>query len=118
MKLCCLVILTLMLFGCAQDVANRYYLSQRYPEKFSHEVEILYSKPSRPFIVMADFQSRGENAEDMRDKAAKIGADAVIVSNLGGFYAQGEEWAHHDRYKGTYSRIIATAIKFTQEDSK
>ena len=37
-------------------------------------------------MVIADFQSRGENAKAMQKKAAKIGADAVIVVYLGGYY--------------------------------
>jgi uncharacterized protein YbjQ (UPF0145 family) len=50
--------------------------------------------------------------EDMRRKAAQIGADAVIVSTLGGLYAIGEEWAGSDSHGHTYSRITGTAIKY------
>ena len=106
----------LLISGCAHDVANRYYLSEHYPEKLITEVEVLHRKPNRRFIVMADFQSRGEDAEDMRQKAARIGADAVIVSCLGGYYSTDEEWANEDRHQGTYSRIVATAIKYIQEE--
>lgn len=99
----------LLVCGCASDVANRYYLSERYPAKFPFEVEILMKSPSRSFIVIADFQSRGETPEDMRLKAANIGADAVIVSLLGGD-ASGSQWATSE--SKTYSRITGTAIKF------
>ncbi|MBU2537719.1 MAG: hypothetical protein KKH22_04720 [Proteobacteria bacterium] len=109
------LLFSLLVFGCAQDVANRYYLAERYPEKSIEEVEILYEKPSRPFIVIADFQSRGEDAHDMRKKAARIGADAVIVSHLGGYVSTGEQWAKQQEHTSYYSRIAATAIKYTKE---
>jgi hypothetical protein len=98
--------------SCATDVANRYYGKVHYPPKNPADVQVLRHKPSRDFIVIADFQSRGETMQDMQEKAALIGADAVIVSILGGLYYQGEEWAGEDRYKNTYSRITGTAIKF------
>ena len=43
--------------------------------------------------MIADFQSRGESPEAVRKKAADIGADAVIISILGGYYSRSEEWA-------------------------
>lgn len=102
----------LFLTSCATDSANRYYGNMTYPPKSPTDVEILRTKPTRDFIVIADFQSRGETPEDMRDKAAQIGADAVIVSILGGLYSRDEEWADKDRHKDTYSRITGTAIKY------
>jgi hypothetical protein len=111
----CLAILTLMLcllLSCATDVANRYYGKMTYPPRQPSEVQILRARPERPFDVIADFQSRGETPEDMRRKAAQIGADAVIVSTLGGLYAVGEEWAGSDSYSNTYTRITGTAIKY------
>lgn len=98
--------------GCASDVANRYYAPQRFPPREINDVQILWQKPDRPFTVLADFQSRGESPEDMRKKGAEIGADAVIVSLLGGNYSLKEQWADKDRYSQTYTRIAATAIKF------
>lgn len=111
----CLAMLILVLYllsSCASDVANRYYGKTIYPPKQPNEVELLRECPTRPYEVIADFQSRGETPEDMRRKAAKIGADAVIVSTLGGYYAIGEEWAGSDSYGHTYSRITGTAIKY------
>jgi len=104
--------LTLVTSGCASDVANRYYANQRLPPRPVSEVQVLWQKPDRPFTVLADFQSRGESPDDMRKKGAEIGADAVIVSLLGGNYSLKEEWADKDRQSHTYSRIAATAIKF------
>src|SRR5438045_1064217 len=83
--------------GCASDVANRYYGETRFDPKQPKEVEILWKRPERLFDVIADFQSRGETPEDMRRKGAQIGADAVIVSILGGSYSWDEEWAGKDR---------------------
>src|SRR5258708_23247027 len=88
--LCVTFAVSLALLGCASDVANRYYGAERYSPTPITQVELLRSKPDRPFIVIADFQSRGESPEDLRKKAAKIGADAVIVSVLGGLYNNSE----------------------------
>jgi hypothetical protein len=107
-------LLLMFLTACATDVANRYYGNVRYTPKNPKEVQILWEKPSREFIVIADFQSRGESPEAIRDKAAKIGADAVIISILGGYYSLSEEWAGSDQYKGTYTRITGTAIKYKE----
>jgi len=101
-----------MLTGCATDVANRYYLADHYPPRDPKTVELLWRRPTRPFIVMADFQSRGESPEDVRKKAAKIGADAVIVAILGGNYNPGTEWAGTDNQSNTYTRITGTAILY------
>jgi hypothetical protein len=103
---CCIVA------ACATDVANRYYGTVRYPSKNPSEVELLWLRPPREFVVIADFQSRGESPEAIRKKAADIGADAVIISILGGYYAPSEQWAGSDRHADTYTRITGTAIKY------
>jgi hypothetical protein len=102
-----------LLSGCATDVANRYYGSQHYPPKDPKQVELLYAAPNRKFTPIADFQSRGESPESLRKRAAKLGADAVIVTRLGGLYQTSEQWAGSDSMLGTYSRIVGTAIKYT-----
>ena len=109
-----LALVALLLSSCATDVANRYYSAKQYAEKKPEQVQILSSNPSRPFEVIADFQSRGDTPESIRKKAAKIGADAVIIAGLGGVYARGEEWAGKDRNEGTYYRITGTAIVYTE----
>jgi hypothetical protein len=106
--------ITMLTAGCASDVANRYYGDVRYPEKDASDVEILWHKPDKSYVVIADFQSRGESPRDMQRKAAKIGADAVIVSLLGGSYDKDSEWAGDERNKKTYSRITGTAIKYNK----
>ena len=102
----------LLLASCATDVANRFYGTETYPPKDPHQVELLWLRPTRDFRVIADFQSRGESPEAIRKKAAQIGADAVLISILGGYYSHGEEWAGSDSQRNTYSRITDTAIKY------
>lgn len=115
--------ISLLLGACATDVANRYYATERYAPRPTDEVEILTSEPNRPYVVIADFQMRGESARGMQKRAAAIGADAVIVTVLGGYYANSDEWAGNDTYKakiennevvGGYTRIVGTAIKYKE----
>jgi hypothetical protein len=108
------VLVVLALAACATDVANRYYGTVKYPPREPRDVEILWRAPTRDYVVIADFQSRGETPQAMREKAAKIGADAVIISVLGGYYSLSEEWAAADRYSESYSRITGTALKYRQ----
>ena len=98
--------------GCATDVANRYYVSEHYPPKDPKNVDLLWKNPEGRYVVIADFQARGTTPERMRKWAAKIGADAVIVSILGGYYDRSTAWAGQDKMSNTYSRITGTAIKY------
>ena len=107
-----LALIMLSLTACVTDEANRYYASEKYSPKASGEVEILYGRPARKFDVMAEFQSRGESTESFRKKAALIGADAVIIRNLGGYVSLGSEWAGEDPNSGSHSRRVAIAIKY------
>lgn len=100
--------------GCAVDVANRYYAPVKYPPKDPSEVAILRAAPTRPYEVIADFQSRGESPKSVAKKAAKIGADAVIIATLGGYYEIGTQWASQDNQSHTYTRIVGTAIRYKQ----
>lgn len=102
----------IFLSSCASDVANRYYSAERYPPRNYKEVETLQENPTRPFEVIADFQARGASPKNMRKRAAKIGADAVIIQTLGGKYDMGDQWAGEDSQNKSYSRITATAIKY------
>lgn len=107
-------VIGLLLSGCAQDVANRYYSSQRYGSRPAKEVELLFRAPSRTFTVIADLQSRNESPSGMKRRAAKIGADAIIVSPIGGLYRLNEEWAGTDSMSHSYSRLIGSAIKYNK----
>jgi len=106
--------LALALCSCAEDVANRYYAAQTYAAKPAKDVELLFRAPARPFTVIADLQSRNESPQGMRKRAAKIGADAVIVTGLGGYSDLGQEWAGHDSQSNTYTRLVGSAIKYTK----
>lgn len=110
-----LVLSTMALVSCATDVANRYYGSVRYEPRSPKDVAMLSAEPSRPYDVIADFQSRNESRESIRKKAAKIGADAVIITMLGGEYSESEQWAEQKHDRGVYTRIVGTAIKYKQE---
>lgn len=106
----------LLCTGCVTDVANRYYLAEKFPPKNEAQIEVLASNPTRPYVVMADFQSRGDSVESIRRKAAQIGADAVIVSKLGGSYDMREQWAGEDRRAGKGgSRVVGTAVRYTSK---
>lgn len=111
-KLLLAVSVCLMSVGCATDVANRYYASTKYPPKNPQDVQILRQPPARPYEVIADFQSRGESPKSVAKKAAKIGADAVIIATLGGYYELGTQWASEDNQAHTYTRITGTAIRY------
>jgi hypothetical protein len=103
---------TALITSCASDVANRYYAAQHYPPKDPRQVEILYSAPSRPYEVIAEFQARGETPQGMRKRAAEIGADGVIVTPLGGYFPLNATWAGDPRESNTYSRLVGNAIKY------
>jgi hypothetical protein len=116
LKIVMLISCALIIAGCASDVANRYYGSEHYPPTPLKAVELLYGKPDKKFIVIADFQSRGESYKSLRKKAAEIGANAIIVSSIGGYYSTSEEWAGNDRYKDKYhDHVIGTAIRYIKE---
>lgn len=100
-----------ILFGCASDQAHRYYVKEKYSPKSITLVQLLVEAPKRSFVVIADFQSRGESPEDMRRRAAEIGADAVIVTVLGGQVLTSAEWAGKGSVNN-YTRITGTAIIF------
>ena len=115
MKKILLFFMVCLLMSCATDKAFRYYLTDRYPPKQFEEVQVLYQKPDRDFLVMADLQARGVSVKTLRKEAAKIGADAIIVAVVGEFYSRTEEWAELNKYKdvrGPSSRITVTAIKY------
>jgi hypothetical protein len=106
------IVIAVFTCSCASDVANRYYSERDYPPKPVASVEVLTREPSRPYEVIADFQSRGDSARSLRAKAAKIGADAVIVTYLGGRYDPNEEWSQQKSTGDLYTRIVGTAIKY------
>ena len=105
-----------LLVGCASDQASRYYLNERLASRPVDQVTILRSPPSRPYEVIADFQSRGETAQDMQKHAPEVGADAVVVVIAGGARGLNEQWADRDAYAHTYTRIMGTAIRYKEKN--
>ena len=101
--------------GCATGEANRYYLDKRFNAKKIDEVEVLSEAPQRPYIVMAEFQAGNVSYKFMRKRAAEIGADAVIIRHLGGYYSRNEAWADKDRHSSTFSRLAGIAIVYKTE---
>lgn len=109
------LLMPLILFGCVSDQANRYYSNERYPKRSPETVEVLRESPTRPHDVIADFQARGASIDYMREQAAEIGADAVIVGTYGGYRSRSDQWAGQDKHSDSYSRITGTAIKYKTE---
>ena len=108
-----IIVLILLAPGCVSDVANRYYGSTTFPPRPVDEVEVLSAPPARPYDVIADFQSRGESSGSLRRKAAKIGADAVIVTPLGGNVPTANEWAGDKTHRALFNeRIVGTAVRY------
>ena len=107
-----IIALLLCEIGCISDEANRYYLKNKLPSKRINEVEVLWEEPQQPYVVIADFQANNASIKHMRKRAAEVGADAVIVVPSGGWYSRDEIWADKDRHSNSYSRLIATAIKY------
>jgi len=107
-----MIVMTTALFSCVVDEANRYYGDVTYPPKQVQDVEVLKSAPDKSYTVLADFQAKRATAEYLRKLAAEIGADAVIITHVGGSYSHQEVWADKDRHSNTYTRIVGTAIKY------
>jgi hypothetical protein len=104
--------MALAVAGCASDVANRYYSDVKYPARPYKEVDVFTNAPTRPFIVIADFQGRGQSPKNLRKQAGQIGADAIIITYLGGYYNSADKWAGEDSQSRTYTHIVGTALKY------
>ena len=115
MKKILMILLCIWLAGCATGEANRYYLKEKFPAKDIKEVKVLRVAPSRPHIVIADFQASNVPIKFMQKRAAAIGADAVIVTPTGGWYSCSETWAGSDRHSNSYTGLVGTAIKYKTE---
>lgn len=112
LRLIAILLLPICFSSCASDVANRYYATERYAAKNPKDVEVLRSAPSRKYQVIAEFQARGETVNGMKKRAAQIGADAVIVTPLGGYAPLNADWAGDSRQSNSYSHLVGNAIKY------
>jgi hypothetical protein len=71
---------------------------------------LLYAKPKREYIVIADLQGRIHTTTTLRKRAAEIGADAVIIVRTGGTIGSGDtKWAGTDSGK---SNLSGVAIRY------
>ena len=110
------VSMTIVASCAATDVANRYYADERYSAVPSQQVRLLTKPPLEPYTVIAEFQSRREAPRSVREKAAAIGADAVIITLYGGQHSLDSEWASDERNMAkTFTRIVGIAIKMDKE---
>jgi hypothetical protein len=107
-----IAVLIFLAIGCMSDEANRSYLDVKLPAKQISEVDVLRESPTRPYTVIADFQANNATIKHMRKRAAEVGADAVIIVAVGGYYSNKEVWASEDRYSNSFNRLIGTAIKY------
>jgi hypothetical protein len=86
------ILLALLLAACATTTSVVMLdPSKQYPPTSS--VQILLKAPDRPYVEIAKLESQGipgepETAvlEDARERAAKIGADAIIVQESSSVY--------------------------------
>jgi hypothetical protein len=82
------LLLVLIVSGCASSVEVTKLTPESYPASQPAQVEILKIKPDKPYAQIADVsamqfpnsQSERRYAE-MRAKAAKVGADAILITS-------------------------------------
>jgi hypothetical protein len=89
------------------DEGNRYYLTEKLPSKPVEQVELLYTKPDREFVVIADLQGGSHTPDTLRKRAAGIGGDAVIIVKTGGAIGFDDpKWAGKDSGKSSLSGVV------------
>ena len=110
-----LVLAIFVLAGCASDQAARYFADEHYPPRPDDQVQVLDAAPPQPYTLLAELQARDMPTSDMRHWAAKLGADAIIVTRLGGQKARSDVWASEDTQGTTAaSRVAGIAIKYSK----
>lgn len=88
MKKVFLMLLCLLLVGCASFDVTKMDNVKTYPPNNPADVEILTQEPARPYVVIAEIRAQGETIsrqenmkERMKEKAAAMGADAIILKS-------------------------------------
>ena len=113
------IVLLLAATACVSDLSYRYYGSTPVVSaKAQKAVEILYESPLAAYEAIADFQGRGSSdlIAQFQKEAAKISADAIIITTSSEDYDRSTQWAgsginkdkHLDKF--TNRRIFGTAI--------
>ena len=87
------------------DEGNRYYLKEKLPPKTVGQVEVFHNEePKRKYTIIADLQGKRHTVDSLRERAAEIGADAVIITKTGGYIGSGDtKWAGKDTGKTNFS---------------
>lgn len=124
---CALLTVCLTLAGCAtvQIKSFRYLGAPDVPPTDPSQVQILESRPVRPFTRLGRITAVPEGDVDnekieaaLRKEAAKMGADAVVVGYQGrlprGFQLEGLPGDMEAR-REMGRVVIGTAIKFGEE---
>jgi hypothetical protein len=82
-----MIVSLITLAGCESTTV----VGHTYPAVPTNSVQVLYQEPKRPYEVLAFVQSNkswemssAADVADLRKKAAKVGADALIVTSVHG----------------------------------
>ena len=111
-----LAILTLsgFLAGCATP-AHSVRVFEDYPPRSDFaNVEVIRTLPERDYIVVAEFETRGNSLNALRKQAAKYGADAVFVANYSNYFSETSVELRNNSKSGISlgSESLCTAIKY------
>jgi hypothetical protein len=123
-----LLLIALFSFIACGCTTNHQRIFWSLPSTTSDRVQILYSKPSTAYSVVAENQMMGANESVVKKWAAKVGADAaiVVVSNVnsitsGGFSVSGSSAVVEQigsRFGNNsingFQQIFVTAIKYNK----
>ena len=91
---------------------TRYGLSQPFAPRDPQEVEVLWEKPAEAYTVIGHFRSRGNNPKSLQKRAAKIGANAVIVTPLDVVSAKTDRQYRMPQPSFSHPRIAGEAIRY------
>jgi hypothetical protein len=108
-----LVVFAISFTGCVSSTGQaRVYCE--FPPTFNRQgIEIIYDKPTREYILLADFECLNASHTTIRNKAAKYGADAVFVSSYSGSFIQtNEDLTSGSRSSGVNQHCFCSAIKY------
>jgi hypothetical protein len=108
-----LVILFAFLTGCVSSLGQARVYCALPPKLNNQDIEIIYAKPTRDYILLADFECFNVSNKFIRNKAAKYGADAVFVSSYSGSFVYSEEELRSTtRSSGIKQHCFCSAIKY------
>ena len=108
-----ITLLTLLFLFACSTIEEKHYSKEAYPATSPSQVEVLTEIPDRPHVEIGEikgigsvvYQSAGDVKEDIREAAAKMGADAIIL--------KGNTKVDYDWFQGVSHTKKAIAIKWT-----